>query len=157
MKINSIGIRDLEPVKTVALTHVGDYSGIGAAFGKLAEWAGRNNYWALGPRMIGVYHDDPIAVAPEKLRSSACLEAMPGMEPAEGMSRYQVGGGRYLVMNAEVVMAEYWQAWQTIDAEVVKRGLECDPRDHYEVYISCVDAAQGDDAPWIVEFCVPVR
>ncbi len=157
MKINSIEIKHLDPIETIALTHIGDYSGIGCAFGKIAEWAQKNNYWPLGPRMLGVYHDDPMTVAPEKLRSSAALEAKPGMEPGEGMKRYAVSGGKFLVMNAEVTMAEYGEAWQKIDAEVAARGLQDDDRDHYELYISCTDATQGEDAPWIVEFCVPVK
>jgi DNA gyrase inhibitor GyrI len=157
MKVNSIEVKDLAPIETIALPHVGDYSGIAGAFEKIAAWAGANNYWALGPRMLGVYHDDPCTVAPENRRSSAALEAMPGMEPGPGMSRYTVSGGRYLVMSAEVVMAEYGEAWMKIESEVTARGLDYDARDHYELYISCVDATQGDDAPWIVEFRVPVR
>ncbi len=157
MKINNIEVRDLDTIKTIALTHVGDYSGIGAAFGKIAQWAGHNNYWPLGPRMLGVYHDDPDTTAPEKLRSSAALEEKPGMEPGEGMVRYTVDGGKFLVMNAEVTMAEYGAAWQKIYAEIASRGLQEDSRDHYELYISCVDSTQGEDAPWVVEFCVPVK
>ncbi len=157
MNINSIEVKNLESIETVALPHTGDYSGIGKAFEKLAAWAGMNNYWRLNPRMIGIYHDDPSTVAPDKLRSSAALEAKPGMEPGEGMERYTVSGGKYLVMNAEVVMAEYGEAWQKIDAEVAARGLECDARDHYELYVSCIDSTQGPDAPWIVEFRVPVK
>lgn len=157
MKINSIEVRDLDPIHTIALTHTGDYSGIGTAFGRIAEWADRNNYWALGPRMLGVYHDDPMAVAPEKLRSSAALEEKPGMKPGTDMKRYTVDGGKFLVMSAEVTMTEYGEAWQKIDDEVRARGLECDDRDHYELYISCVDSTQGDTAPWIVEFRVPVK
>jgi predicted DNA-binding transcriptional regulator YafY/DNA gyrase inhibitor GyrI len=157
MKINSIEIRELGSLEVIALTHIGDYSGIGSAFGKIAAWAGQNNYWALLPRMLGIYHDDPDTTPTEKLRSSAALEAKPGMEPGEGMSRYTVDGGKYLVMNAEVVMAEYGEAWEKIAAEVAARGLKYDERDHYELYVSCVDNTQGDDAPWIVEFCVPVQ
>ncbi len=157
MKINSIEIKNLESIETMALHHTGDYSGIGKAFEKLAAWAGTNNYWRLNPRMLGIYHDDPRSVAPEKRRSSAALEAMPGMEPGQGMERYTVSGGKYLVMNAEVVMAEYGEAWCVIENEVAERGLEYDDRDHYELYISCVDSTQGHDAPWIVEFCVPVK
>ncbi len=157
MKINSIEVKNLEPIPVIALTHTGDYSGIGSTFERIAAWAGKHNYWRLGPRMLGIYHDDPSVVAPENLRSSAALEAKPGMETGEGMSLYTVSGGKYLVMNAEVTMAEYGEAWQKIDAEVSARGLECDDRDHYELYISCVDSTQGEDAPWIVEFRVPVK
>lgn len=157
MKINSTEIKNLDPIKTIALHHVGDYMGIGAEFQKLGEWAGQHNYWAKGPRMVGVYHDNPAEVPTEKLRSSACLEEMPGMEPGPGMERYEVSGGKYLVMNAEVTMAEYGEAWCKIYAAVADQGLEFDTRDQYEVYISCVDGTQGDDAPWIVDFRVPVK
>ena len=157
MKINSTEIKSLEPIKTIALNHVGDYQGISAAFQKLGEWAGLNGYWAKGPRMAGIYHDNPAEVPAEKLRSSACLEDMGGMEPGPAMERYETSGGKYLVMNAEVTMAEYGEAWRKIYAAAAQQGLECDTRDHYELYISCVDGTQGDDAPWIVEFRVPVK
>ena len=157
MKINSIEIKNLDPIETIALRHTGDYSGIAAAFEKVGAWAAANNYWAKGPRMMGIYHDDPTAVAPENLRSSAALEAMPDMEPCPGMMRYKVSGGKYLVMTAEVTMTEYGAAWSSIYTEVATRGLKEDLRDHYELYVSCVDATQGNDAPWIVEFRVPVK
>ncbi len=157
MKINSIEIKNIDPIEVVALRHTGDYSGIGGAFERIGAWAGANNHWAKGPRMIGIYHDDPTAVPANELRSSAALEAMPGMEPGEGMMRYTVSGGKYLVMSAEVTMAEYGAAWNSIYTELVTRGLQEDMRDHYELYISCVDDTQGPDAPWIVEFRVPVK
>lgn len=157
MKINSTEIKNLDPIKTIALHHTGDYSGIGSAFQKISEWAGKNDYWAKGPRMAGIYHDNPAEVPTEKLRSSACLEDIGGMEPEPGMERYEISGGKYLVMNAEVKMAEYGEAWQKAYAAVAEQGQECDMRDHYELYISCVDETQGEDAPWIVEFRVPVK
>ena len=137
MKINSTEIKTIEPLKTIAINHIGDYSGIAAAFQRLGEWAGANGYWAKGPRMVGIYHDNPAEVPVEKLRSSACLEDMGGMEPAEGMERYEVSGGKYLVMNAEVTMAEYGEAWNKTYAAVAEQGLECDSRDHYELYQLC--------------------
>lgn len=38
MKINSTEIKNLEPIRTIAISHVGDYSGICSAFEKLAAW-----------------------------------------------------------------------------------------------------------------------
>ncbi len=79
------------------------------------------------------------------------------MEPGEGMTRLTVAGGKFLVMNATVTMPEYGAAWEKAMAEVASRGLLCDNRDHYELYIGCTDTTQGDDAPWVVEFCIPVK
>lgn len=157
MKINSTEVKNLEPIQTIAVHHLGDYSGITAAFEKLGQWAAENDYWAKGPRMAGVYHDNPAEVPADTLRSSACLEQLDGMEPAEGMERYPISGGKYLVMNAEVTMAEYGDAWCKIYAAGAEKGLEFDTRDHYELYIGAVDGTQGEDAPWIVEFRVPVK
>jgi predicted DNA-binding transcriptional regulator YafY len=157
MKTNTIEIRELQPIQTIALTNRGDYSGIAGAFERMAAWAGANDYWRLGPRMLGVYHSDPGTTPPEERLLSACLEERPGMTPGEGMSRLTVTGGKYLVMNAEVAMTDYAEAWQKIHSEVSARGLRFDARDHYELYLSCVDSTQGPDAPWLVEFCVPVK
>ena len=157
MKILSTEIRNLEQIKTIAISHVGDYSGIGGAFEKIAAWAGANNLWAAGPKMVGVYHDDPMTTSVEKLRSKACLENLSDIEPSEGIERYNVSGGKYFVMQVEVVMSEYGEAWQKAYAAFDEKGYACDSRDHYELYVSCVGNTQDADAPWIVEMCIPVK
>ena len=157
MKILSTEIRNLEPIKTIAITHVGDYSGIGGAFEKIAAWAGANNLWAAGPRMAGVYHDDPMHTPVEKLRSKACLENISDIEPGEGMEYYAINGGKYFVMQVEVIMSEYGEAWQKAYTAFNEKEYACDLRDHYELYVSCVGNIQDPDAPWIVDMCIPLK
>lgn len=159
MKINSTEIKNLEPIKTIAISHIGEYSGIGTAFEKLAVWAGTNNLWAASPKMAGIYHDDPMRTPADKLRSEACLENLSDIEPGEGMRYYTISGGKYFVMQIEVIMAEYDEAWQKVYAVINEKGHECDyeARDHYELYVSCTGNTQDADAPWIVELCIPVK
>lgn len=157
MIINKTEIKNLEPIKTIAIHNIGDYSGIASAFMKLAEWAEKNNYWAKAPKMMGVYHDNPSQVSVEKLRSHACLEKIENVNLGEGMEFYEISGGKYFVTTAEVKMSEYADAWNKVYASVSEKGLTCDMRDHYELYLSCVDNTQGENAPWIVEFCIPVK
>ena len=157
MKINSTEITNLEPIKTIAITHIGDYTGIGSAFEKLAAWAGANNLWAATPKMAGVYHDNPMDTPVEQLRSKACLEDLSGVEPGEGMEHYTISGGKYFVMQVEVTMAEYGEAWCKVYAAVSEKGYEFDMRDQYELYISCAGNTQDADAPWIVNLCIPVK
>lgn len=157
MKINSADIKNLEPIKTITISHIGDYSGIGDVFEKLAAWAGVNNLWAASPKMAGVYHDDPIDTPVDKLRSEACLEDLSGIEPGEGMKRYTISGGKYFVMQAEITMAEYGEAWKKVYVDVSQKGYECDTRDHYELYVSCAGDTQNPDTPWIVNLCIPVK
>ena len=157
MKINSTEIKNLEPIKTIAISHIGDYSGIGNAFEKLAAWAATNNLWAAAPKMAGVYHDNPMDTPIEKLRSEACLEDLSGIEPGEGIKRYTISGGKYFVMQVEVTMPEYGEAWQKVYAACNEKGYECDMRDHYELYVSCAGDTQDANAPWIVDLCIPVK
>ncbi len=157
MKIISMEVERLSPVSTVAIPHTGAYSGIAAAFEKLGAWAGRHNLWAQGPRMAGVYHDDPMTTPEVQLRSHACLEDLGGAEPGEGMERYSISGGKYFVTTVEVRMAEYGQAWQAAEAALDERKYSRDKRDYFELYVSCADHTQGADAPWIVKICLPVK
>lgn len=157
MKINSTDIKNLEPIKTIAISHTGDYSGIGTEFERLAAWAGENNLWAASPKMAGVYHDDPTDTPADKLRSEACLENLSNIQPGEGMKYYTISGGKYFVMQVEVTMAEYNEAWKQVYAIIIEKGYECDIRDHYELYVSCVGDIQDENAPWIVNLCIPVK
>lgn len=157
MRINSTEIKNLDPIKTIAISHLGDYSGIGAAFEKLAAWAGANNLWAASPKMAGIYHDNPMSTPAEQLRSEACLENLSGIEPGEGMKHYTISGGKYFVMQVEVTMGEYGEAWQKAYAAFNEKGYAYDLRDNYELYVSCAGNTQDADAPWIVELCIPVK
>jgi len=157
MKILSTEIKNLESINTVAITHTGDYSGIAGAFEKLAAWAGANNLWAAAPKMAGVYHDDPMQTPVEKLRSEACLENLSGIEPGEGMKNYTITGGKYFVMQVEVTMAEYSEAWRKAYSVFFEKGNECDLRDHYELYVSCAGDTQDADALWVVDLCIPAK
>lgn len=156
MKINSTGVRDLEPIKTIAIPHTGDYSGIGGVFEKLAAWATENGLWTAGPKMAGVYHEDPRDTPVEKLRSEACIENLQGIAPGEGMHEYTISGGKYFVMQVEVTMAEYGDAWIKAYTAVNEKGYRYDTRDHYELYVSCAGDAQDPAAPWIVDICIPL-
>ncbi len=157
MKINSTEVKNLEPIQTLAITHIGDYSGIGSTFEKLAAWAGAHQLWEAGPKMAGVYHDNPMETPVDKLRSRACLEDLSGIEPGEGMERYTISGGTYFVMQVEVTMKEYGEAWQKAHESVQEKGLECELRDQYELYVSCAGNTQDMDAPWVVELRIPVK
>lgn len=157
MKINSTEIKNLEPIKTIAISHTGDYSGIGDAFEKLAVWAGENNLWVASPKMAGVYHNDPRHTPVDELRSEACLQDLSGIDPGEGMKHYTISGGKYFVMQVEVTMAEYKEAWKQVYTVVNEKGYECDTCDHYELYVSCVGDIQDPNAPWIVDLCIPIK
>lgn len=157
MKIHSREVKNLEPIKTIAIAHTGDYTGIWSAFEKLGAWATENNLWAASPKMAGVYHDDPTTTPVEQLRSHACLENLSGIQPGEGMEEYTISGGKYFVLQVEVTMSEYGEAWQKAYAWFNENGFGYDARDHYELYVACAGDLQDPDAPWIVALCIPMK
>lgn len=157
MKINSTEIKNLDPIKTIAITHIGNYSGICEAFNKLAAWAGANNLWTNTPKMLGVYHNDPMNTPEEDLRSEACLEDLSGIQLGEGMKHYTISGGKYFVVQVEITMSEYCDAWRKVYTTVQEKGYECDARDHYELYVSCAGDTQDISTPWIVNLCIPIK
>ncbi len=156
MKIISTETKDLEPIRTIAVSHVGEYSGITAAFEKLVAWADANNLWKASPRMAGVYYDDPMHTPTGQLRSEACLENLSGIEPGEGMKTYTLSGGKYFVMRVELTMNEYYEAWKKAYAAFNEKGYGYDTRDHYELYVSCCNP-EDTDTTSIVDLCIAMK
>lgn len=154
MKTNSIEIKQLEEIKTVACQHIGSYSTICGAFERLAEWAAPKGLLAGEPTMIGVYHDDPCIVPEEKRRSDACLVVSEAIEADDTVHPYTISGGKYVVVNMDVTMDEFCKAWENAYKVSIEKGFEFDQRSPYEVYLNNV----GDDpnGVWSVDFCIPV-
>lgn len=157
MEIINKGVWELAPIQTIAITHLGDYAGIGKIFEQLAAWAGENNLWVNSPQMAGVYHGDPISTPIDELRAEACLENLSEIEPGEGMQHYTITGGKYFVLQVQITMAEYGKAWGKAFAFCEEAGYEYDSRDHYEWYVSCARNTQDVDTPWVVDLCLPIR
>jgi len=157
MKIFSAEIKNLEPIKTIAISHIGDYSGLCEPFEKLGIWAETNNLWAAAPKMMGVYHDDPSNTPIEKLRSKACIEDLSGIKPGEEMKQYTINGGKYFVMQVEISMSECWDAWKKAYETFDEKGYEYDQKDHYDIFLSCTGDIENPDAPWVVNLCIPAK
>lgn len=155
MKVNNVKVKQLSELNTAACGHVGPYSGICSAFGKLAAWAGPRGLLTPDTAMIGIYHDCPTSTPVEKLRSDACLVLKDEVAVEGEIRHYTISGGKYAVVRAEVTMAEFCDAWNKAYERVVEQGLECDCRDHYELYVN----NPGDDsnAIWVIDLCIPVK
>lgn len=85
------------PERTVLFVpHVGPYASIGQAFAKLHAIAGPNGLLGLpGVAMVALYHDDPDATPPDKLRSEAGIVVPAGTKAPEGLTVTTVPAGTY--------------------------------------------------------------
>lgn len=72
--MNRVEIKQVPPVRVVALRHTGDYMSVGTAFEKLMIWCAGRGLDVNAARSFGIYYDDPAAVATEALQSDACIE-----------------------------------------------------------------------------------
>jgi AraC family transcriptional regulator len=92
----NVEITNMPEMRVAAVRHVGPYSQIGQAFASLGGIVGKT---ALvrepGAVMIAVFHDDPRAVPPERLRSDAGLVVSDRATLPPGLQESRVPGGRY--------------------------------------------------------------
>lgn len=89
-----IEIKNLPKMRVAGFRHVGPYNEIGAAFGRLGEWVGKTGIQPKG--MIGIYHDDPMEVAPERLRSDALAVVDDAFTTTdEGVQVYDIDANTY--------------------------------------------------------------
>lgn len=91
-------IETLAPRTAVLLRHVGPYTGVAAAFGRLSEWLEATGRFGPGTEVLGFSYDSPFLVPAEKLRYDAAFTvAEPVAELPEGFRCETVLGGRYAV------------------------------------------------------------
>ena len=88
-------IETLKPIHVARIRHVGPYSDVGPCFEQLLRWAA--SIGVPTGRVLTVSCDDPETVAPERLRSDACVELRSDEEPPPGVVLGPVGGGRSAV------------------------------------------------------------
>ncbi len=69
----NVEIQKLDPLRTVAVRHIGPYNRISEAFGRLGEIVGPANLFKARPMMLAIYHDDQETTPERDLRSDAAL------------------------------------------------------------------------------------
>lgn len=93
-----VEIRD-EPARVVAgMDHRGDYMLVGEVFERCAATLAGRGLMGQAEHMVGLYFDDPSAVATDDLRSFAGFAVAADMEVAEPLRQKQLDAGRHAVL-----------------------------------------------------------
>ena len=93
-----VAIEVLAPRTAVLLRHVGPYTEVVAAFGRLSEWFDATGRFGPETGVLGFSHDSPLLVPAEKLRYDAAFTVPePVADLPEGFRCETVLGGRYAV------------------------------------------------------------
>jgi len=103
----------IEPLKVVALRHIGPYHEIGDAFDRIHRWMIANEVPVQSA--IAIYHDDPSVVPQTQLRSDACLQVPDDYQLGEtgglDLRIDTVPGGEYAVATHMGSYAGLNDAW----------------------------------------------
>lgn len=91
-----VEIKQMPELRVGALRHVGPYTQISEAFGRLGAIAGPAGLFQQpGAAMMAIYHDDPRIVAPDQLRSDAAIVVPENVALPDGLLEQRVAAGRY--------------------------------------------------------------
>lgn len=141
-----VTIRTLPPLRLAALDHKGSYMEIGRAFEPLFGWFAARGLLGPTTRAIGVYYDDPFAVAEEDLRSRAGLAVDDGFILAPPLIETNIPGGRHAVLRHKGPYATMRSAYQWFfGAWLAQSGEEVEDAPVFEEYLNNPrDTAPGD-------------
>jgi AraC family transcriptional regulator len=117
-----VAIRELPDLRAVAVAHAGSYMQIGKAFDTLYGWLGERNLLQPGLRSIGMYLDDPTAVAEDRLRSKACVAIDGAVDVAAPVVQVDILGGPYAVLRHAGPYASMKAAYQWLYGDWLLRS-----------------------------------
>lgn len=151
-----ITLQDLPARRLVGVPHRGDYQRISTAFEKLGAILGARALWPQVELMVGVYYDDPSAVAPEALRSfaGAAVSAEVGTEPP--LQEVPLPAGRHAVLRFTGPYAELPTAYDDLYGRWLPQSGETQTgAPTYELYLN----SPADTAPanLVTDICMPLR
>ncbi len=125
------------PVKRLAcLRHIGPFNQIGSSLGRLVGWAGPAGVFRPDTWVLALFHDDPLKVPEDQLRSDAGISVPAGFEPSgfPDISMCEIGGGLYAVATYKGSYEGLPAAWQEFMTELRKLGHRSRPEPCFEVY-----------------------
>jgi AraC family transcriptional regulator len=85
----------LPTLRVAAIWHRGDYQLTSGAFERLMAVAATTGLLTSTTRTIGIYHDDPVSVPQDELRSTACITVSDEWLPSGELTEAHIAGGRY--------------------------------------------------------------
>jgi AraC family transcriptional regulator len=155
----SIETREIPPYRVAYMRHVGPYNetgGITALWTDFERWIRARDLRQPDTLTIGIGHDAPRIVAPDKLRYDACIVVGEDFRPDRFVNVADLPGGRYAVAQFEGASAAISEAWDRLFTSwLPSSGYQPEDSPCLELYqIDEIQRARGDLR---CELCIPVR
>lgn len=149
---HEVTIRVLDTVRAVGIAHRGPYMEIGRAFETLyGQLAARGR---LQPplRSLGLYFDDPAAVAPQDLRSCACVVS----PQLHALADRTIAGGPHAVLRYRGPYATMSEAYRWLYGPwLVGSGREAADAPVIEDYLN--DPRTTPPTELLTDICLPLK
>lgn len=160
----SKGDHPMYPVETLdqpgrrlaALPHRGAYIRIGETFDAVAAIFSARGLWPHAHEMIGVYYDDPAAVAEGDLRSKAGIVIDEEVTLAAPLEEVRLPAGRYAVMHYKGPYPGLEAAYKYLYGDWLA-GTDEEPGDHPPIEIYLNDPRNIAPEDLLTDVCVPLR
>jgi len=142
-----VQIKSCDPIRLVAVRHVGPYMGIGDAFMRIADYGRRHKLEGPGTQVIGVYHDDPKAKPESELRSDAGLSVPSDYEPSkdDDVRMVDVPAGEYACLVHEGHYSTLGKTYGAVMEWMKENGRTMADKPCYEVYLNTPRDTAPDD------------
>lgn len=132
-----VEIQRLPELSLAAISHVGSYMEIGHAFDRLYGTLAARGQIAPSMRSVGVYLDDPSAVAEDRLRAQAAIVIGDGFALAEPLEPAVLRAGTYAVLRYKGPYSDMRAAYTWLFGEwLVRAGHEADDAPVFEEYLN---------------------
>jgi AraC family transcriptional regulator len=149
-------ITTVTTARLAAIRHTGPYNQIGPSFRELGKIAGAAGLFKHpGSVMVGVYHDDPTQVAPEKLRSAAGITVPDQADIPNGLVEEKVEAGEYAVTTHIGSYEGLPNAWRRAGEELARSGRARRKGPSYEMYVN--DPSQVPESELKTQIYLPVE
>jgi len=162
----NVELKDFPGLHLACIRHMQGYSKgvhnpeIGAAFGRVCQWAGARNLFRPETLVIGIAHDDPAITPNDRCRYDACVTIPAEVTQGSGEVFIQdLPAGRYACVLIDIPSSQTEKIGQAVDwlygEWLPDSGFTGDDHPPLEIYHEVEGKQPGE---WIrMEFCLPVR
>lgn len=152
----NVEIETMPNARLGAVAHQGPYLEVGRAFEQVTMIAGSRNLWPHARGMMGLYYDDPNAVAAAELKSHAGLMLSDEAEMPDSLEEITVPGGKIARLRFTGPYAGLKAAYDYLYGVWLPESGE-EPRDGpaMEIYLN----SPADTAPeeLVTDICMPIQ
>jgi AraC family transcriptional regulator len=129
--------KQLPAMRLATVHHVGAYSRISEAFGRLGDIAGRAGLFEAKPTMLALYHDDPESTPEGELQSEAAVVVAEGVSLPEGLTEQRIVAGRYACTTHIGPYEQLGDVWARFMGHwLPESGERMGPATSFEIYVN---------------------